>query len=86
MNRLGHRRIWLLIAAIAIVFALVAMLVPQTHSAPADGWLAMLPMFFVGLLVPFRLLSVLDSLDEDRVTEVPALQPSFQRPPPLRLA
>jgi Na+/melibiose symporter-like transporter len=82
----GHRRIWLLIAAIAIAVALVLVLVPQSHSGPANVWLAMLPVFFVGLLVPLCLISVLESLDGDRVAAVPALQPYFQRPPPLRLA
>lgn len=86
MSRYGRQRIWLLIAAIAIAVALVLTLVPQSHSGPANVWLAMLPVFFVGLLVPFCLISVLDSLDEDRVTKVPALQPSFQRPPPLSIA
>jgi len=86
MNRYGQRRIWLLVAAIAIAFALVLLLVPQSHSGPANAWLAMLPVFFVGLLVPFSLLAVLYALDEDRVTSAPALQPLFQRPPPLSIA
>jgi len=86
MNRQSQQRVWFLIAVIAIATALVLMLVPQSHSGSADAWLSMLPVFFVGLLVPFCLNAVLELLDEGRVTSGPALLPLFQRPPPLSIA
>jgi cell division protein FtsW (lipid II flippase) len=82
-----HQRIWLLVAAIAIVAALVLMLVPQAHSGHAANWLAILPVLFVGLLTPLTLSSaVLATNDSVRIPRAPALQPSFQRPPPLTIA
>jgi len=77
-----QRRAWLWVAAIAIMVALAMTLVPQAQSGPASAWLAILPVFFVGLLLPLCLVRFRECLDQRRLTEAPALQPSFQRPPP----
>ncbi len=80
-----HQRAWLLVAVFAIAVALVLMLVPHAHSGHVDVWLAVLPILFIGVISPFRLLQALEYLDLSRISDAPALQPSFQRPPPLRL-
>ncbi|MGA8729197.1 MAG: hypothetical protein WB608_10645 [Terracidiphilus sp.] len=81
-----HRRAWLLIAAIAIGLALVLMLVPHAHSAGNGAWLAILPLLFLGVISPLSLLSPLAFEYSSRTPKAPALLPSFQRPPPLKLA
>jgi uncharacterized membrane protein len=79
-----YQRVWIVIAAIAIVAALVLMLVPQGHSG--DGaWLAVLPVLFIGVIAPLRLLAFLERFDAGRAHDAPAFEPSFQRPPPFRL-
>jgi hypothetical protein len=80
-----HRRRWLLVAAIAIAAALVLMLAASAHSGSAAVGLAVLPVWFVGLIVPLSLLTVPQRFDHRRAFNTPALQPSFQRPPPFRL-
>ena len=64
------------------MIALVALLVPHGHSTDAPAWMAILPAFFVGLLVPFSLLPLLPVLSLGHTPEAPSLAPSFQRPPP----
>jgi len=86
MPRGRNERKWLLIAAIAIKVALVLLLVPQTHSGHASLWLAVLPVLFIGLIWLLCLLPASGSLDLAHAKEVPALQPSFQRPQPLTIA
>jgi len=86
MNRLEHRRAWFLVAAIAIGAALVLMLIPNPHPGSAGGWLAILPIFFVGVVSPLSLLSPLAFIYLGRKPVAPARPPSYQRPPPLRLA
>jgi hypothetical protein len=81
-----HKRTWVLIAAIAIVAALVLMLVPHGDAGHADLWLAVLPILFIGVIAPLRLLRSPECFDLSRSTDAPALQPSFERPPPFRLA
>lgn len=85
MRAFRHRRAWCWIAIAAIVIALVALLVPHGHATNAPAWMALLPIFFVGLLVPFRLLPLLPVLTLGHVAQAPSLAPSFQRPPPFRL-
>jgi hypothetical protein len=80
-----HHRTWLLVAAIAIAVALVLMLVPHAHPGNAAAWLAVLPILFIGVISPLRLLQTLECLDLGHTTHAPALQPSFQRPPPFLL-
>jgi hypothetical protein len=83
MNGLRQRRAWFWVAIAAIAIALVALLVPHVgNSLDQQAWVAMLPVFFVGLLFPLslRLIPGLPSLG--RTPQAPALVPSFQRPPP----
>ena len=86
MTRGGNERKWLLIAAIAIMVALVLLLVPQTQSGHASVWLAVLPVLFIGVIWLLCLLPASGSFDLAHAKEAPALQPSFQRPPPLSIA
>jgi hypothetical protein len=85
MTFLGQKRDWFWIAIAAIVIAIVALLVPHGHAtADQPAWMALLPAFFVGLLVPFSLLPLLPVLTLGHTPAAPALAPSFQRPPPSR--
>ena len=83
MNRQTQRQVWFWVAAIAILAAFALLVVPHAHSGPANAWLAMLPVFFVGLLTPLSLLRTAQSSIETYIPVAPALQPSFQRPPPV---
>jgi len=85
MTTLTNRRALLLIAFIAICAAILLLLIPQgqaNHSAP---WLAFLPVFFVGLLVPFRIGRPLAYLDLVSVPWALCRLSRFQRPPPFLL-
>jgi len=86
MRAFHPQRAWYWIAIAAILIALVALIVPHGHATGAPAWIALLPVFFVGLLVPFSLLPVLLVLSLGHTAAAPSLAPSFQRPPPLRLA
>jgi hypothetical protein len=79
----GRRRGFLLIAAIAIGFALLMLLLPHGHSGNAD-FVAILPLFFAGIISPLSLLGALAFIYAGRVPEAPQMAASFQRPPPLR--
>lgn len=88
MSAFRHKRAWFWIAIAAIAIVLVALLVPHIHgnTQVQPDWLALLPVFFVGLLAPFTLLPLLPVLSLGHAVEAPSLAPSFQRPPPFRLA
>jgi hypothetical protein len=86
MTRDRNERKWLLIAAIAIMVALVLLLVPQTHSGHVTVWLAVLPVLFIGVIWLLSLLPASGNFDLAYTKEAPALQSSFQRPPPLTIA
>jgi len=79
-----HQRAWLLVAVIAIVAALMLMLAANAHSGSSAIWLAVLPVWFVGLILPLSLLPVPVCSISSRAFDAPALQPTSQRPPPLR--
>ena len=81
-----QRRVWVLIAAIAIGFALLCLLIPHTHSADGADWLAILPLLVVGVISPLSLLAPLANDYIGRVPDAPALPTLFQRPPPFRIA
>jgi len=80
-----QRRMWLLIAFMAIGIALLCLLIPHGHSDGAD-WLAILPLLCAGLISPLSLLAPLAFEYEGRTPDAPALPTLFQRPPPFLLA
>jgi len=80
-----HQRIWLLVAAIAIVAVLFLLLAPQTHAGNPAAWLILLPVYFVGLLLPVGPLWRTADLTSGRAPESAFQRSSFQRPPPFRL-
>lgn len=84
MKPIEQRRGVLLIAAIAIGFALVLILVPHHHSDNSADWVAILPLLFVGVISPLSLFAPLAHAYAGRVPQAPVLVPSFQRPPPRR--
>jgi hypothetical protein len=56
----------------------------STNTA-SGMWLELLPILFVGLLLPFGLLSLQSSLSLGQKFAPPALPALFQRPPPAQL-
>jgi hypothetical protein len=76
---------WELIAAIAIFFALVLLLVPHGQAGGSSDLLAILPMLIVGIISPLSLLPRLATVYAGRVPDAPALPVRFQRPPPFTL-
>jgi hypothetical protein len=86
MRAFRHQRAWYWIAIAAIVIGLVALLLPHGHATDTPAWIALLPVFFVGLLVPFSLAPLLAVLSIGHAPQAPSLAPSFQRPPPFSLA
>jgi len=86
MNEFRHQRVWMLVAAIAILIALAFLLVPHHHSGDAGVWLAVLPLLFVGMISPLSLLSPLACVYLGRTPDPPALPAWFQRPPPVAIA
>jgi len=52
------------------------------RDAGPGSWMAMLPVFFVGLISPLTLLSAASSRLLQRAPAAPFLPASFQRPPP----
>jgi|GEM_PF-1428890 len=76
---------WIAIAAIAI--AVIALLVPHSgNTAGQQAWLALLPVLFVGLVAQLSVRPLLAVLTVGHAPQEPSLAPSFQRPPPARLA
>jgi hypothetical protein len=86
MNALGQKRAWFWVAIAAIAIAFFALLVPHVgNSLDQPVWLALLPVFFIGLIAPLcPLLILLLALSLVRAPAAPVLAPSFQRPPPSR--
>jgi hypothetical protein len=85
MKTFRNRRALLLIAFIAICAAVLLSLIPQGHANHSAPWLAFLPVFFVGLLTPFRIGRRLAYLDLVYVPSAPCRLSCFQRPPPILL-
>ena len=79
-------RSWTLIAACVIGLALLLLLLPHPHSADSGDLLAILPIFFVGMISPLSLLPPLAYGYAGRIPESPFLPAAFQRPPPAPLA
>lgn len=84
MSVFRQKRMWFWLAFAAIVISLVVLIVPNVHGNGPDQalWLALLPVFFVGLIAPLDILPLFALLTLGHVAEAPALAPSFQRPPP----
>jgi hypothetical protein len=80
----SRRRGWILIAGIAIGFALLMLLLPHGHSGGAADFVAILPLLFVGIISPLSLLAPLAYAYAGRVPEAPLMAAAFQRPPPIR--
>ena len=55
------------------------------HDAASGVWTAMLPVLFVGLVVPLKLNSPQSVLSLGRTALFPELPEKFQRPPPALL-
>ncbi|MBS1801913.1 MAG: hypothetical protein JST28_01025 [Acidobacteria bacterium] len=82
MNFFLQRRAWFWIATVAIVLALIALLVTHgSDNGQPDLW-TLLPLLFLGLIVPFVLAPLASSLELGHSSDAPALAPLFQRPPP----
>lgn len=75
---------WFWIAAVALLAAAVLLLVPHPDSGHAGDLLALLPIFFVGLISPLALLVPIAIQDLGYVPAAPSLPSTFQRPPPSR--
>lgn len=87
MNAFRQRRLWFWIAFAAIAIAVIALLVPHgVNTAHQPTWLALLPVLFIGLMVPLNLRPLSVDLCIRHAPDAPTLAPSFQRPPPAELA
>lgn len=81
MIRHQHRMVvW--IAALAIIAALVLLLIPHADSSHVSNWLAILPIFFIGLVSPLALLGTLKFSGNWIIPDAPPLSATFERPPP----
>jgi hypothetical protein len=81
-----QRRVWSLIAVIAIGFVLLCLLVPHAHSGNGADLLAILPLLFAGFISPLSLFAPLAYEYSGRVPGAPVFPTLFQRPPPFRIA
>ena len=81
------KRVWFWIAIAAIVIMLVVLIVPNINgnSSYSSLCLAILPVFFVGLIASLNILPLFALLTLGHTPEAPALAPSFQRPPPFAI-
>jgi hypothetical protein len=77
-------RSWILIAAVAIAFALLLLLVPPMHHGNGADFVAILPLLLVAILSPLGLLGPLGDEYAGRTPQTPVLAAAFQRPPPSR--
>lgn len=81
-----QKRVWLWIATIAIIAALVLMLLPQCHTAHSTTWLAVLPLLILGIITLPRLQLSATCAYSRRAPGALTLPTRFQRPPPSHLA
>lgn len=87
MKVFRQRRVWFWIAFAAIAIAVIALLVPhEANTTHQLTWLALLPVLFIGLIVPLNLGPFSVDLCIKRAPDAPTLAPSFQRPPPAEFA
>jgi hypothetical protein len=84
VNAFHPKRVWFWIAVAAIAIAVIALLLPHIgNTANHHACLALLPVFFVGLVAPLGVRPLLALLVIEHAPEAPTLAPSFQRPPPF---
>jgi hypothetical protein len=87
MSAFRQKRLWFWVAIAAITIAFIVLLVPHTgDSTDQVAWLGLLPILFIGLLLPLNLLRLRGELRIEFAPGAPALAPSFQRPPPSHLS
>jgi len=84
MVHLRQKPVLFWIAALAILAAFVLLLVPHVDSAHSGDLVAILPIFFVGLISPLALLVSVICLEPEVIPSAPPLPAAFQRPPPFR--
>jgi hypothetical protein len=82
MIQYRDRRVWLLIAVIAIGVVLLLALIPHAHSGSIPDLLAMLPVLFIGIAFSLDQSSSLIDFCSDLAPVTPSLLNAFQRPPP----
>jgi hypothetical protein len=81
-----HQRSRKFVAAVAIIFCLVLLLVPHPHFTDAAAAFLLVPDLFFAIPPSHQLLSRMAYLRLGDVPDAPALPSSFQRPPPSSLA
>ena len=86
MAQMQHRRVWVLIALIAVGVALLVLILPGHPPGSDSGFVPLISLLLVGIISPLSLLSPLAFRYIGRTPEAPELSASFQRPPPFRLA
>jgi hypothetical protein len=85
MIQLRRQRVWFWLAAIAFVAAIALLLAPQVDSAHGGDWLAILPIYFAGIVSPLVSLVLVSRVCVEFVPDDPSLPSAFQRPPPFLL-
>jgi hypothetical protein len=85
MIKIQEQRVWFWFAAVVLMAAVVLLLVPHAVSGHGGDWLAILPIFFVGLISPLPLLIPVEHRKFGYAPDAPQLPATFQRPPPSRL-
>jgi hypothetical protein len=86
MGVFQQKRVWFWIAFAAIVIALAVLIaVPNIdgNSPNQFRWLALLPVFFIGLIASLDIFPLFALLTLGHASEAPTLAPCFQRPPPF---
>jgi hypothetical protein len=78
-----HRRALTAVAALVLVLSFFLLLL---HAVAVSACFVLLPFFFIGLIPIPVLFARWDLLHLRHAPDAPALSPSFQRPPPFRLA
>ena len=82
-----QRRVWTVVAVLAILAVVLLQVVPHASPGGAGAWWAVLPiLLFVGVISPLSLLSPMAYMYLGHASAAPLLPASFQRPPPIRLS
>jgi hypothetical protein len=81
-----YRRGLILVAFLAIGFALLCLLIPHAQSSNGADWLAILPILFAGVISLLGLVTKSAHEYSGRALDAPALPSLFQRPPPFIVA